>query len=334
MSISFFDLTADSEADVNNDDAESDTSSIIEIRQDEYPAYFLERDGRLFPSHGGPYPLPVDGHEQSRWNIKHDLLKELLHDNYVGPVRDVLSSNSSQTRIRALDLCTGTGQWVVDMAQEFPHVKFIGIDIVPLVPRSPPLNVRFEIDDVSTPFRYQTGYFDFVHARQLFGMTNYRYTLMLDQVSRVLRPGGLFLLCEWANNTFVQQTSSSRPAAQIPATTHYQAAVTECMRARGIPELAPDHIPVLLRRTNAFDAITIGQHVLPIGTWHPDPNLKRLGGLFRESLVTWMESMVPLLRDGGLSDRQISSLIHECIAELEGTEGMFAVYYTFWTRRL
>jgi hypothetical protein len=46
-------------------------------------------------------------------NIQHDLLKELLDGNYVGPVRDVLARRSSQRQIKVLDLCTGTGKWYV-----------------------------------------------------------------------------------------------------------------------------------------------------------------------------------------------------------------------------
>lgn len=81
-------------------------------------------------------------------NIQHDLLKELLNGNYVGPLRDILAWRPSQRQIRVLDLCTGTGKWyvtptvfilranhrcnlrrVVEMAGEFPHVKFKGLDI-------------------------------------------------------------------------------------------------------------------------------------------------------------------------------------------------------------
>ena len=83
-----------------------------------------------------------------RMNVQHDLLKELLGGNYVGPVRDLLARRPLQRQIKVLDLCTGTGKWyvtprifillanrrwhlrrVVEMAEEFPHVKFNGLDI-------------------------------------------------------------------------------------------------------------------------------------------------------------------------------------------------------------
>jgi len=51
----------------NSDDDSSDTSSVLtQIGNDEFPRHFIEREGRLFHSHGSlPYPLPVDGEEQA-----------------------------------------------------------------------------------------------------------------------------------------------------------------------------------------------------------------------------------------------------------------------------
>jgi len=135
-------------------------------------------------------------------NTQHDLLKGLLYGNYVRPVGDHLARRSLQRQIKVLDLCTGTGKWyvtpytfilwpncrcnlrrVVEMAEEFPHVKFNGLDIgvwvwrhsiitdtegpdaAPISTRSPPENVIFEVHDVTTRTRFPDSSFDFVHAR-------------------------------------------------------------------------------------------------------------------------------------------------------------------------
>jgi len=135
-------------------------------------------------------------------NIQHDLLKVILDGNYVGPVRDHLTRRPLQRQIEVLDLCTGTGRWyvtpyifilwpnrrchirrVVEMAEEFPHVNFNGLDIgvwvwrtassqctedlyaAPISTRSPPENVIFEVHDVTTRTRFPDSSFDFVHAR-------------------------------------------------------------------------------------------------------------------------------------------------------------------------
>lgn len=50
----------------DDDGTSSDVSDdVVEVRSDEIPQYFEEREGRLFHSHGSsPYPLPVDADEQ------------------------------------------------------------------------------------------------------------------------------------------------------------------------------------------------------------------------------------------------------------------------------
>ena len=83
-------------------------------------------------------------------DIQHDLLKELVGGNYVGPVGELLAQRPLQPcQTRVLDLCNGTGKWyrdsshlcsvcanrrfhlhrVVEMAGEFPHAKFNALDI-------------------------------------------------------------------------------------------------------------------------------------------------------------------------------------------------------------
>lgn len=152
-------------------DASDTSSEVTQLDHADFPGYFRERHGRLFHSHGGsPYPLPVDAEEQEvrappatpaaaaltltpatqRVNGQHALLFRLLGSNFRGPVRHAV-----RVQKRVLDLCTGTGQWcvraefdrssrprrllnlgrVLDMARDFPNVRFDGIDIGASLPR-------------------------------------------------------------------------------------------------------------------------------------------------------------------------------------------------------
>ena len=46
-------------------DSSDKSSDVTELDQDEFPAYFETRNGRLFPSRdNSSYPLPVDAEEQ------------------------------------------------------------------------------------------------------------------------------------------------------------------------------------------------------------------------------------------------------------------------------
>lgn len=46
------------------DDGEPESPTVTELTNDDFPAYFTERENHLFHSHGNStYPLPVDGYE-------------------------------------------------------------------------------------------------------------------------------------------------------------------------------------------------------------------------------------------------------------------------------
>lgn len=81
---------------------------------------------------------------------------------------------------------------------EFIHDLFHFISPSPPLPipaRTPPANCRFECDDVNLGLLHYKNAFDVVHARCCCsGFGNYRN--FLDDVSQVLRPGGVFLSLE------------------------------------------------------------------------------------------------------------------------------------------
>lgn len=102
-----------------------------------------------------------------------------------------------------------------------------GTSIAPIATRYPLPNVRFEIADVTEPYRFTSGSVDMVHARvtllsvclysshsisfhpsmsirpYLPLITHYSivqshaYSSLLYNTARILRPGGLFLSYEW-----------------------------------------------------------------------------------------------------------------------------------------
>ncbi|KAA1475929.1 hypothetical protein DENSPDRAFT_453856 [Dentipellis sp. KUC8613] len=157
------DMDTCSSSDVEDDaDASTTSSGLTEVRPYEFPEYFAKFNGRLFHSHGtSPYPLPVDGPEWNRLDAMHVLLHRLTGANYDGPVPAVLA----RERPKVVDLCNGTGKWVMEMAHEFPHAEFRGLDLVPIATQYPAPNVRFEIADVRARWRFADASVDVVHAR-------------------------------------------------------------------------------------------------------------------------------------------------------------------------
>ncbi|EKM52274.1 uncharacterized protein PHACADRAFT_51948, partial [Phanerochaete carnosa HHB-10118-sp] len=303
----------------------SDASSdVTQLDPTDFAEYFRERDGRLFHSHGSsPYPLPVDAREQERVNGQHELLRQLLGSNYLGPVRQVVRRQK-----RVLDLCTGTGRWVLDMADEFPNVRFDGIDIVPIATRTPPDNVFIEMADVNEPWRYHNGTFDLVHARSV-SLAMRDYPGMLDQAARVLRSGGLFLACEWGR--FVVMRDGRDLAAAAPATCRFFEAVGAALAARGVVPVA-EYLERSVHDCGRFERVEARCFEVPIGDWDPARALLGVGN--RGFLAMYVESLRALLVESGRHAADVEALIRDVQRELQTVRGMSAFYFTVHARRI
>ncbi|KAI0714217.1 S-adenosyl-L-methionine-dependent methyltransferase [Cerioporus squamosus] len=316
--------------DLDDTRSDSDTSEgIVELSADEIPDYFQERGGRLFHSHGScPYPLPVDAEEQQRQNGLHQLLRRLTGALSVGPVRDVLGHLPGEQR-RVLDLGTGTGSWVLDMAREFPDVRFYGVDIVPIATRYPPHNVNFEMHDIKEQFRYGTGSIDMVHARSIT-MAIRDYGALLPEIARVLRRGGLFVSCEWGRRPAM--ADGSDVATRAPrAVAFFDAVRGTLLERRGIQTVA-SRIPQLLADCGEFSHIVAQTFHMPIGDWHPNADLQVLGREYREMVELYARSMRAVLSDGRWA-AHADDLVQGYINEIWSVPGMVSICHTVYARR-
>jgi len=252
----------------------------------------------------------------------------LLHRNYVGPVQAVLNSASAlpegRRARRALDLGTGTGKWVLEMAAEFPHVKFYGLDIVPIASRHPPPNVWFEMQDVSEELRFNSAGVDLVHARSI-SMAVRDYPGMLREVGRVLRPGGLFLACEWGRYPAITQHIYPQPS--IPRSREFYLAVNESLqRIQGIAPVATD-IARHMRESGLFESVQECRFEMPVGDRHPDPTKQYIGFHFREMLKLYARSMEVMMVEAGRSPPEAHRLADGYIHEMNTVDGMVSHYY-------
>ncbi|KIO32959.1 hypothetical protein M407DRAFT_18115 [Tulasnella calospora MUT 4182] len=157
-----------------------------------------ELHGRMVNNTNDKYILPADGEEHGRLDVQHEMLKAALGGLYVRQaapaVRRALAVRKDGDPNAILDIGTGSGCWVIDMAKQYPHVEAVGMDLVPPNFASPPpANTRFECDDANLGFsQYFPESFDVVHSRCItIGITDYRS--LLGHAYNVLRPGGVLL---------------------------------------------------------------------------------------------------------------------------------------------
>ncbi|KII94192.1 hypothetical protein PLICRDRAFT_99517 [Plicaturopsis crispa FD-325 SS-3] len=315
-------------------DDESDTAGLIELRRPEdFVTHFEERDGRLFHSHGIglPYPLPVDGSEQRRLDVQHDVICQVIGANYIGPVREVLAPIPGRQRL-AVDLCTGTGKWVLEMAREFDHVRFRGLDIVPIASQYPPTNARFELHDCNQPLRWRSGHVDLVHACGV-SLAIRDYPRLVDEVARILRAGGLFLSYEWGR--FLAFHPDLHLATDIPQEIHrFYDAIDEALRlTRGLGRVA-GVVPDWLHQSGLFRDVTAQCYYVPVGDWMPNLEQREIGIAYRDMLVGYAEAVRPLLRQAEWPEDGVNELVEGFLRGMRETDGMVSILYTVHARRI
>ena len=97
------------------------------------------------------------------------------------------------------------------------------------------------------------------------------YPGLIDQVARVLRPGGLFLACEWGR--FPLLHDGRNPQLATPFACAFFAAVNDALRARGVLPDAAQRLDAWLAESGYFERIRPRQYAIPIGDWPADEHL-------------------------------------------------------------
>ncbi|KAF7976349.1 hypothetical protein HWV62_5921 [Athelia sp. TMB] len=290
---------------------------------DDDSKYFAEIHGRKINTMNQRYMLPADEDEIKRSGLHHRVVNWIFAGkNYVGPVKEILSINRGHRKSRVLDLGTGGGNWAIDIADEFPAVDVIGVDLAPIQPRDVPVNCTFELCDLDQyNIPYPNEYFDVIHARSMHhGVKN--YPRFLQEVARILRPGGLLLLIEpdtepLINGQFAADLARAGSATGVPAWVALWRAFRSCLRAKGVDLAAPGRLRKLLQGTGAFGKVVTQQAEVPIGFWPQDDTQLTIGQL------AWMEhdlllpGMRPLLLStSGKTEAEVQALIENAQHDL------------------
>ncbi|KAI0262790.1 hypothetical protein BC834DRAFT_890257 [Gloeopeniophorella convolvens] len=315
--------------DEDEDETGSNSSdSLVEIEPHEFPGYFSERGvpARLFHSHG-MYCFPVDSDEMKRQQALHVLLRQVIGSNYGdAPVQGVLNHGS-----KVVDLCTGVGHWVLDMAAEFPFVEFRGIDLVPIQTREPPGNVRFEIADATQELRFANGSVDIVHAR----MTSLRgetLPYVINEIARILRPGGLFISAEWGSYAALhpQHPRFGEHGAYIPgAHNFYEQSSHVVARAQDIPGF--------IHANGAFDEPVSQLRALPVSRTHYVPGMHQASSRQDEALF-FVSQVMGRIAKGYARALVAGDVIQQGVAdafigELQRKVGIVSVYHSVYARK-
>lgn len=194
-----------------------------------------------------PYLLAHDLTEQNRLDFQHFFLKGILQTNFMAPL-----DNPSTL----LDVGSGTGRWIIEMAQQFPNARVTGIDVAPTTP-SAPLNAQFVQHDILKGLPFPDASFDYVHSRLLVAaIPTHAWVGLLREYLRVTRPGGWVELFE--GGTTFQNAG--------PYTQQFLAWWDQLSQPRGIDASFMSQLPDLMQQ-KGFENVQNQLLHVPLGNW-------------------------------------------------------------------
>ena len=146
----------------------------------------VENGRRYHAFRDGAYMFPNDEDEQDRMDIQHEMYMRACDQKlHLAPLGDT-------NGIRCLDIGTGTGIWCMQMGDLYPEAEILGNDLSPIQPAMVPQNVKFEVDDVESPWMHSSK-FDYIHSRFMAGSIA-DWPGLVQQCYDNLKPGGIIEL--------------------------------------------------------------------------------------------------------------------------------------------
>ncbi|KAF8641132.1 hypothetical protein AX17_000774 [Amanita inopinata Kibby_2008] len=259
--------------------------------------------GRGLNNYSEVYRLPADDEEWNRLAKQYPLFTEIM-GKYPPPLHQVMEDEGpgGETK-RCLDLGCGNGNWIIDLARDFPHCEAVAVDLVPMESLSMPPNLRSEVDDINLGLEHFYGDFNVVHA-WLIASGIKDYGQLIDQISRVLRPGGLIDIMEWDFCVHdINKCQVNLPTCQLgpPWWARWLAFAASAIRGRGGDVDAASQLETWVRNHPAFQGVVIREFWLPTSPWNMDDvDMVQKSTILRDDILEFLNSGRPLLLGAGV----------------------------------
>ncbi|KAL7280151.1 hypothetical protein ACG7TL_006570 [Trametes sanguinea] len=146
---------------------------------------FVIRSGRkyhAFPAEEVPYPRSYD-----RQVVDLDVWDNLWQQQLGGSITMHVFKTAPA---RVLELGCGTGTWILNAAREWKDSLFVGVDVVPLHPDL----IQVGSFDLASRITWVQANFRIVRVAR--GVPEDKWDGLLEEVTRVMKPGGAFEMWE------------------------------------------------------------------------------------------------------------------------------------------
>jgi SAM-dependent methyltransferase len=263
-------------------------SSIYHYEQENGRSYHAFRNDKK-------YALPNDEQEQERMDITYHSVRLAMEEKHWHC--PLLRPD------HILDVGTGTGIWAIDVADDYPDARVIGVDLSPIQPTAVPPNLEFQVMDGDEEWTFSER-FDFVHTRLMNGFSIKSWDFFYDQAWKCLEPGG------WVEN---QEFDLCFRSDDDTVPTNSAVKEWEALWEGGIQKFGltgrcyPDQMKRKME-ARGFINCHVKPFKIPVGPWPQDKQLRQ-SGLFL--LVSLLEGV------SGLSVRVFTNALGWSVEELE-----------------
>jgi len=266
---------------------------------------------RFYNVETSKYFLPSDDDECDRQQLYHFYFRYVWQGNFSSPVKKVLEAGG-----RVLNIGCKTGNWVLDMAAEFPNSDFVGIDTAPTFPKATKrTNVTFFQASVLKGLPFDDEVFDFVYMdHAVLNFTEKEWATALSEIIRVAKI-----------NAYVELMESDFSVSNIPLS--FAPLLKAKLEDHGLKGINPDIAPRLGDLLEATKKLTdIVNDIAPLS----------LCGLDRASTVCrvmflqyYRASSHDLILRLGMTDEEFEGLIERGDDELKECDSYSHIYRSF-----
>ncbi|KAF4472000.1 tam domain-containingmethyltransferase [Fusarium albosuccineum] len=236
----------------------------------------IQENGRTYGVYGIHKAwIPSDDLEVERNDLQHCKFTMLLgNELHLAPIPDYPQ--------KILDLGTGSGIWAIDMAEQHPSARVIGVDTTPVQPSVIPPNLTFEIDDVEDEWLWGEASFDFIHARELI-MAIRDWPRLMRQAYTHLKPGAYFQLAGSVPDFKSDDGTLPPGSAYVELGQIYFEMSARVDTSGWEPTRWKEHL-----ENAGFEDVVERVLKIPTNTWPKDKQLKEIGAFelnhFRENI--------------------------------------------------
>ncbi|CAG8572569.1 13929_t:CDS:2, partial [Ambispora leptoticha] len=214
-------------------------------------------DGRIFQVDNERYVMPCDIPEKERLQMQHELYKRIWDANFSSLIHERLNQGGMQV----LDVGCGSGNWILDMAKEYPTSTFLGIDI--MEPSSDIIqqktsNAGFLKFNVLNGLPFPNETFDFIYQRFLWAaFTPNQWIQLIHELIRITKKGGMIELMD-----FEAKIHNPGPIAK-----KFSDALQQHLISNGISTKIQTQIRNIIESSDKFESIKILEKRTPVGNW-------------------------------------------------------------------